>query len=105
MAPATIFTTPNYGEAAVWIALAVALAAKAIAQVHVGRWYYLLIAAILLVFGLSQIAEEWAASEHWWQPWWLAVWKGACVVSLAALVFGFLRALRSRSRESAETRA
>lgn len=37
MSPATIFTTPNYGEAAVWIALAIALGAKAIAQVHVGR--------------------------------------------------------------------
>jgi hypothetical protein len=42
------------------------------------------LAVTFFVFGGSDVVE--AHTGAWWQPWWLAVWKGACVL---ALVWGF----------------
>lgn len=58
------------------------------------RWHRLgmTTAAILMLFGLSDGVE--LITKAWWNPWWLAVWKGACIFGLvvcAALRGAWLR--------------
>ena len=42
-------------------------------------------AATLTLFGLSDIVE--IQTGAWWQPWWLLVWKGACISGLVLLLW------------------
>jgi hypothetical protein len=47
------------------------------------------IAFTLAVFGGSDLVE--ARTGAWWRPWWLFVWKAACVL---VLLLGFIRYYR-----------
>jgi len=39
----------------------------------------------LIAFGISDLCE--LRTGAWWRPWWLLVWKGACLLSFAAIAF------------------
>jgi hypothetical protein len=37
--------------------------------------------ALLFAFAISDVVE--LRTGVWWRPWWLAVWKAACLAGLA----------------------
>ena len=89
------FQLLNYAESALWAVCGVVAAAVGLRQRHRGvRARCLLLAVTLLAFGGSDVAE--ASSGAWWEPWWLLVWKVACVLVLLALLAEY--AWRRRAR-------
>lgn len=79
----------NLIEAALWGVLAIALFIYALRSEKSVRGLLLFLAVVLAVFGASDLVEM--RTGAWWKPWWLFVWKAACVL---AMVFGFLRYYR-----------
>ena len=86
----TNFTDPevigNYIEAGFWIVIGVAFLARS--RRLRPPYFALAIAAgvTFVLFGCSDVVE--AQTGAWWRPWWLLVWKGACLV---ALTYCYLR--------------
>lgn len=97
------YENANYGEAVLWIVMGLLLAGKALTQKLPGRRHYLLAAGILLIFGLSDVAEARLDTGTWWDPWWLAVWKVACVAALAPFVVRYFVAGQKKAKEKGET--
>jgi hypothetical protein len=85
-------TNGNYGEAALWWLIALAFVYYALRQQGAARRRCWTAAVVFLAFGLSDVVE--AHTGAWWQPWWLLVWKAACVIAMAALLVGDWRARR-----------
>jgi hypothetical protein len=98
-----MFEAANYGEAALWTAIAIGFLISALRQ-DAGRgasghscgpsWRSWVAALTFALFGLSDVVE--AATGAWWRPWWLLAWKAACVVVLVGLYVDYLRRNRSR---------
>jgi len=79
---ASIHSVGNAIEAVVWFAMAgIVLAMRARPNAPSGRFQ--LAAITLLAFGASDIVE--IQTGAWWKPWWLLVWKGACILLLVSL--------------------
>ena len=57
----------------------------------------LLAALVLVAFGASDWFEANTGNE-WWHPWWLFLWKAACVLALLTLL-----ALAWRRRRTGES--
>ena len=82
----------NAVEAGWWVLVALAVCfLRMPVKIHWTRWP---LAALLLLFGVSDVVEIWTGA--WWRPWWLAVWKGACVVGIGVLGFVVMRGWRMR---------
>ena len=79
----------NLIEAGVWFLLALTLFIYAFRRDRRIRPTLLVLAFTLAVFGGSDLVE--ARTGAWWTPWWLFVWKAACVV---VLLLGFVRYYR-----------
>lgn len=79
----------NLIEAGVWFILSLVLFIYAFRRERSWRPTLWWLAVTLAVFGASDLVE--ARTGAWWKPWWLFVWKAACV---AGLFFGFLRYYR-----------
>lgn len=79
-----ISATGNYIEAGLWAVIAVLI--LAFARKQRGRvWRRGAVGAlVLLLFGLSDVVE--AQTGAWWRPWWLAVWKGCCLLLMITLL-------------------
>src|SRR6476660_6722708 len=84
----------NYIEVGLWPAMGVVVAFVALRSRGPARTRGFLVGATLLAFGASDWAEN-ATGGEWWHPWWLLLWKGACVFVL--LTLGFI-AWRDRRR-------
>lgn len=87
----SIFQLANIAEGVLWssVGLVVALVYK--------RRTSSLIAIVLLFFGASDWIE--AATGAWWRPWWLLVWKLACVAILTVAVVIYWRRRRTSAEE------
>jgi hypothetical protein len=79
----------NLIESGVWFLLSLVLFIYAFRRERSIRPTLWWLAVVLAVFGASDVVE--ARTGAWWKPWWLFVWKAACV---AGLFFGFLRYYR-----------
>lgn len=87
------FQLGNTVEALLWWALAVAL------LVATRRWpphpvrerLIRVLVITLMAFGVSDLVEP--RTGAWYSPWWLLVWKSACVVTL---VYAGVRLARLR---------
>lgn len=88
------FVYANYAEAALWAGIGGAVLLKR--RDRIG----LLIAAALLIFGLSDIVET--RTGAWYRPWWLLGVKVACVMTIAGLMLLLLR--RGRDRDPPDPR-
>ena len=75
----------NYIEIGIWCAIAVIVALIASRRTGAPRLRGLLASMTLVAFGLSDYAEIQTGGE-WWRPWWLLVWKAACVMTLLGLL-------------------
>lgn len=67
--------TFNLVEGVFWIVLGIeVLLGKLVTIIP----YKFAVGVILVIFGISDFVE--ISTEAWWQPWWLLVWKGLCIV-------------------------
>ena len=74
-------------EAALWMGLAVWLLLRSDPHTTAFRraaWFFALFA-----FGLSDVVEVYTGA--FWRPWWLLVWKGACLTSIGLLIYSSSR--------------
>ena len=78
------FRTIDYIEAGLWSVMGVGFAIQALRPGARPRCTCALAAIALLAFGASDLVE--AQTGAWWHPWWLFVWKGACVIAFGAMV-------------------
>jgi hypothetical protein len=75
----------NYAEVLIWPVMGVVLFAAAARRRGPVRRDFLLAGAVLLAFGASDYAEA-ENGNRWWEPWWLLLWKAACVAALLAVL-------------------
>lgn len=92
----------NYAEVAIWPVMGVVLLAAGFRRAGVVRRYYWLAAGVLIAFGPTDYFEA-ANGNEWWHPWWLLLWKAACVVALAAILASAWRRERLARTTSADT--
>ena len=79
-----MFEIANYIEAALWGAIGLVLLAYATLRASDGRKIAAVAGGVFLVFGLSDVVE--VHTGAWWRPWWLLLWKAACVLSMIGLM-------------------
>ena len=78
----------NLIEGIFWIAIGVCFA---LALLRPNRRGAKLVAAInFAVFGCSDFVEY--QTGAWWRPWWLMLWKGACVCIMVLQLIAYIRA-------------
>lgn len=77
----------NRAEAGLWALIALVFFALAFRDPRAQRRTRLFLSLAFAAFSASDFLE--ARTGAWWQPWWLAALKGACVV---AIFVGFRRA-------------
>jgi hypothetical protein len=87
----------NYVEVALWPVIGVVVSILAMRRTGPARIRGLVAAVTLVAFGASDWAENKTGGE-WWHPWWLLLWKAACVAVLLAV--GFLGHRASRKARS-----
>ena len=90
----------NYVEVALWPALGVVFFLWGLRRRGSVRRDAMLAAITLLIFGASDWFEANTGNE-WWHPWWLLLWKAACVLVLLGLL-GL--AWKRRARRGRRTR-
>jgi phosphoglycerol transferase MdoB-like AlkP superfamily enzyme len=78
------FKIANRIEAGIWFSVALLLLVKALKAMGRVRRILLILSATFVVFGISDLIE--AETGAWWQPLWLLLMKGACLI---VFVFGF----------------
>ena len=78
-----MFILANRLEAVLWIAIAVAVLFVAMRRPHIGLDCVVAAVAFAL-FGVSDIVET--TTGAWWRPWWLLVWKSACLATFLWLL-------------------
>ncbi len=93
---ADIHRQGNNVEALVWWLIALALAYFAFRQTGAARRRCWIGAATFFAFGLSDIVE--AGTGAWWRPWWLLVWKAACVAVMLWLLISDWRARKKPTK-------
>lgn len=76
------FADSNYFECCFWIAIGIGFAIAAV--VKGPRRRCLVTAMTFVLFGVSDYIE--AQTGAWWRPWWLLVWKGACLLVFLILL-------------------
>lgn len=74
----------NYTEIGLWAVLGVVVGFLAQRRSGAARRDGLVAALTLVAFGASDWAEIKTGGE-WWRPWWLLLWKAACVLVLLAV--------------------
>ncbi len=77
----------NNIEGFFWIVLACASAVRSFTCESKFRMTFFALFVLLIFFGSSDFVE--ARSGAWWQPWWLLVWKAACILGLAIVMIRF----------------
>ncbi len=80
-----LFVRGNQAEAAVWWLIAAVFAWCAWSQTGVKRRQCLQALVVFFAFGLSDLVE--IRTGAWWRPWWLLLWKTACVVAMVWLLW------------------
>ena len=74
----------NDAEAVLWLTLGIGVLLRLLLRPAVGRRAWLAALRVtLLLFGSSDVVESHTGA--WWRPWWMLVWKGACLLAFAAL--------------------
>ncbi|MCB1099535.1 MAG: hypothetical protein KDN22_28450 [Verrucomicrobiae bacterium] len=91
MSPSAMEDLVNGIEIFVWITIAVVIAGRAAIAARRDYW---LPAFAFLAFGISNAVEM--TTGAWWKPWWLLVWKVACLVVISRF---FWLAYRQRPKK------
>ena len=86
------FESGNYIEAALWVTIGAAFVVAIILR-RISTRVGLLAAATFAGFGLSDVVE--VQTGAWWRPWWLLLWKAACVGMMGYLLSIYVRTRRA----------
>ena len=86
----SLFRTINLVEGIWWIAVGAGFALSLIRRHRRGA--KLIAACNFTAFGFSDFVEM--GTGAWWRPWWLLVWKGACVIIMLVQCAAYARARR-----------
>jgi predicted membrane protein len=84
----------NLIEAGLWFAFTVVLLAKALKAQARLRKIFLILSAAFFAFSISDVVESHTGA--WWTPYWLLIWKVACVV---IFFFGFREYYKVQRRQ------
>lgn len=84
-----MFEIANHIEAALWIFLGFGFLAYGLWKKLPLRTNWLVLAITLMLFGGSDIVE--VRTGAWWRPWWLFLWKAACVLVLTSCLVLYYR--------------
>ncbi len=79
----------NYFEAVLWISFGCALFAVTVRSALEQRRILYITAAILVVFGISDLIE--VHTGAWWQPLWLLLMKASCIFSFILCLIYYIR--------------
>ena len=88
----------NLVEAGVWFVFALVLFLYAFRRERRLRSTFWVLTVVIVAFGFSDLVE--ARTGAWWKPWWLFVWKAACVLLMLA---GAWRYRQLTKKDSGET--
>ena len=91
LAISDFFRDSNYAECALWIAIGFGFLVRAGVRFK-QRGSALIAGVTLLLFGLSDFIE--AGTGAWWRPWWLLLWKAACLLVFLILIVRYVRSRR-----------
>lgn len=72
----------NVFEATLWTILGIFSCVKAV-KIHSRRLPLSGMGLLFFLFAGSEVVET--QTGAWWNPWWLAVWKGLCIAGLVIL--------------------
>lgn len=90
----------NLIEAGVWFVAAALVLWKAFRSPPPVRRTLLTLAVTMGVFGVSDVVES--RTGAWWRPWWLFVWKAACVIGLLICFVRYFRLSKAKESRDAE---
>ena len=79
-----------------WVVIGIVAVVISFRRSGWARGRCLLLAVTMFAFGGSDVVE--AGTGAWWRPWWLLVWKGACVLVLLGLFVEHVARQRKRGR-------
>jgi hypothetical protein len=88
----------NYAETALWPAIGAVLLVASFWRTGLVRRDYRLASIALFAFGPTDYFEA-AHGNKWWEPWWLLLWKAACVLALLAILINAWRRERGTTRK------
>ncbi len=91
------YRTLNLIEAGLWTVIGVGVAV-AVLRRRLPRGLGLTLAIALIAFGASDVVE--VRTGAWWHPWWMLLWKAACVVVIVGCVTIFVRGQRAETTAS-----
>ncbi len=74
--------TGNLIEAAFWIIFGLVVTLGLRRQARRLTLLSLVAGIVIILFGLSDLVE--ARTGAWWRPWWLLLWKAACLTAMMA---------------------
>jgi hypothetical protein len=92
-----LFEYVNYAECGLWILVGVFFLAFALRRSTAWRTGCLAASVAFVLFGVSDIIET--RTGAWWRPWWLLLWKAACLVVFAVLSYRYLKRRDVRASE------
>lgn len=84
-----IYEKGNYIEAGIWGVFAIGFGMAASGERGKRRSHRSMAAVTFLLFGISDLVE--VQTGAWWHPWWLFLWKSACVISMVVLLVIYLK--------------
>lgn len=79
----------NYGEAVLWLGISFLFLFRVFRKNAVHRDLHLILVIGFFAFGISDLVE--VQSGAWWRPWWLLLWKTACVAVLAPSLYRLVK--------------
>lgn len=91
-----MFETANLIEAGLWIVIGAAFWVYVLVRGPASRATAIIAGVVFVAFGLSDVVET--QTGAWWRPWWLLLWKGACLGVMGWLLVRHLRASSTRPR-------
>lgn len=82
--------------------LGVVLLVASFWRTGVVRRDYRLAALVLFAFGPTDLVEA-RYGNQWWDPWWLLLWKAACVIALLAILLNAWKRQRAQNPNPLQT--
>jgi len=73
----------NFWEGVFWILIAIWFFIDVFRSSKQKQWFHGLCGVAFLTFGVSDFVE--LRSGAWWEPWWLLIWKGGCILGFICL--------------------
>jgi hypothetical protein len=101
LSAASLHARGNQTEALLWLLFAVGFAWYALRQSGARRRRCVVTCIAFFFFAVSDLVE--IRTGAWWRPWWLLVWKLACVATMFWLLIQEFRPRGAADQNAADT--